>query len=31
MTALFAPYADYQKKTGGREIPIVVLDPVPVR
>jgi deazaflavin-dependent oxidoreductase (nitroreductase family) len=29
MTALFAPYADYQKKTGGREIPLVVLEPVP--
>ncbi|MFI5002043.1 MAG: nitroreductase family deazaflavin-dependent oxidoreductase, partial [Reyranellales bacterium] len=24
----FPPYADYQKKAGGREIPVVVLDPV---
>ena len=31
MTALFAPYADYQKKAGGREIPVVVLDPLPAR
>jgi deazaflavin-dependent oxidoreductase (nitroreductase family) len=31
MTALFAPYADYQEKTGGREIPVVVLDPLPAR
>jgi proline iminopeptidase len=26
--AFFPPYADYQVKTGGREIPVVVLDPV---
>jgi len=25
----FPPYADYQIKAGGREIPVVVLDPVP--
>ena len=31
MTALFAPYADYQKKAKGREIPVVVLDPVRAR
>jgi deazaflavin-dependent oxidoreductase (nitroreductase family) len=31
MTALFAPYADYQKKAGGREIPVVVLDPLLAR
>ena len=31
MTALFAPYADYQKKAAGREIPVVVLDPLPAR
>jgi deazaflavin-dependent oxidoreductase (nitroreductase family) len=24
----FPPYADYQIKSGGREIPVVVLDPV---
>ena len=24
----FPPYADYQQKSGGREIPVVVLDPV---
>jgi proline iminopeptidase len=29
MTALFAPYSDYQTKAGGREIPVVVLDPLP--
>jgi proline iminopeptidase len=27
MAALFAPYNDYQKKAGGREIPVVVLEP----
>jgi deazaflavin-dependent oxidoreductase (nitroreductase family) len=26
--AMFPPYADYQVKSGGREIPVVVLDPV---
>jgi deazaflavin-dependent oxidoreductase (nitroreductase family) len=26
--AFFPPYADYQIKSGGREIPVVVLDPV---
>jgi deazaflavin-dependent oxidoreductase (nitroreductase family) len=31
MVALFAPYADYQKKAAGREIPVVVLDPLPAR
>jgi deazaflavin-dependent oxidoreductase (nitroreductase family) len=31
MVALFAPYADYQKKATGREIPVVVLDPLPAR
>jgi deazaflavin-dependent oxidoreductase (nitroreductase family) len=31
MVALFAPYADYQTKAAGREIPVVVLDPVPTR
>jgi len=31
MTALFAPYTDYQKKAGSREIPVVVLDPLPAR
>jgi F420H(2)-dependent quinone reductase len=31
MTTLFAPYADYQKKAAGREIPVVVLDPLPAR
>jgi deazaflavin-dependent oxidoreductase (nitroreductase family) len=25
---IFPPYADYQLKSGGREIPVVVLDPV---
>jgi F420H(2)-dependent quinone reductase len=25
---IFSPYADYQLKSGGREIPVVVLDPV---
>lgn len=24
----FPPYADYQQKAGGREIPVVVLDPI---
>lgn len=24
----FPPYADYQVKSGGREIPVVVLDPI---
>jgi proline iminopeptidase len=28
MAALFTPYTDYQKKAAGREIPVVVLDPV---
>jgi deazaflavin-dependent oxidoreductase (nitroreductase family) len=27
MAALFPPYNDYQRKAGGREIPVVVLDP----
>jgi deazaflavin-dependent oxidoreductase (nitroreductase family) len=31
MVALFAPYADYQTKAAGREIPVVVLDPSPTR
>jgi hypothetical protein len=31
MTALFAPYADYQKKAAAREIPVVVLDPLTAR
>jgi F420H(2)-dependent quinone reductase len=31
MNALFGPYADYQKKAAGREIPVVVLDPLPAR
>jgi deazaflavin-dependent oxidoreductase (nitroreductase family) len=26
--AFFPPYADYQKKAAGREIPVVMLDPV---
>ncbi|MBS0519792.1 MAG: nitroreductase family deazaflavin-dependent oxidoreductase [Proteobacteria bacterium] len=26
--AFFPPYADYEKKAGAREIPVVVLDPV---
>lgn len=26
--AFFPPYADYEKKAGSREIPVVVLDPV---
>jgi deazaflavin-dependent oxidoreductase (nitroreductase family) len=26
---IFPPYADYQQKSAGREIPVVVLDPVP--
>ena len=26
--AFFAPYAEYQKKAGDREIPVVMLDPV---
>ena len=25
---IFPPYADYQLKSGGREIPVVVLDPM---
>jgi deazaflavin-dependent oxidoreductase (nitroreductase family) len=25
---IFPPYAEYQQKSGGREIPVVVLDPV---
>jgi deazaflavin-dependent oxidoreductase (nitroreductase family) len=29
MAALFAPYTDYQK-VAGREIPVVVLDPLPM-
>lgn len=29
MAALFPPYTDYKRKAGGREIPVVVLDPVP--
>ncbi|MGE0740302.1 MAG: nitroreductase/quinone reductase family protein [Hyphomonadaceae bacterium] len=28
MVKLYAPYEDYQKRTGGREIPVVVLEPV---
>ncbi|MDB5406116.1 MAG: nitroreductase [Rhodospirillales bacterium] len=28
MAALFTPYTDYQKKAAGREIPVVVLDPM---
>lgn len=28
MAKLYPPYDDYQKRTGGREIPVVVLDPV---
>ena len=29
MAALFPPYTDYQRKAAGREIPVVVLDPLP--
>jgi proline iminopeptidase len=29
MAALFPPYTTYQQKAGGREIPVVVLDPIP--
>jgi proline iminopeptidase len=29
MAKLFAPYNDYQKKAGGREIPVVVLERAP--
>jgi deazaflavin-dependent oxidoreductase (nitroreductase family) len=29
MAAIFPPYTDYQKKAAGREIPVVVLDPLP--
>jgi len=28
MAALFPPYNEYQRKAGGREIPVVVLDPI---
>lgn len=27
MVGLYAPYEDYQRNTGGREIPVVVLEP----
>jgi deazaflavin-dependent oxidoreductase (nitroreductase family) len=27
MVGLYAPYEDYQRRTGGREIPVVVLEP----
>jgi deazaflavin-dependent oxidoreductase (nitroreductase family) len=29
MAAIFPPYDDYKKKAAGREIPVVVLDPLP--
>ncbi len=28
LAKIYPPYDEYQKKTGGREIPVVVLDPV---
>lgn len=31
MEVIYPPYDDYRKKAAGREIPVVVLDPVPGR
>jgi deazaflavin-dependent oxidoreductase (nitroreductase family) len=31
MAALFPPYTEYQQKAPGREIPVVVLDPLPTQ
>jgi deazaflavin-dependent oxidoreductase (nitroreductase family) len=28
MAAMYPPYEDYQERAGGREIPVVVLDPI---